>query len=159
MKATDLLRKDHAAVKRLFTQFGKTTARAKKTRAQIIEKIATELHVHAQIEEEIFYPAALEIDEARPLVEDAKEEHEHVKSLLSEMRGREASGDLAAKVRELKEAVVEHAMEEEQDLFPLVERLGAERLEDLGARLDERRQALVPHGAERGGRKGVRKAA
>jgi hemerythrin superfamily protein len=159
MKATDLLRKDHVAVKRLFTQFGKTTARAKKTRAQIIEKIATELDIHARIEEEIFYPSAREIDEARTLVEDAREEHEHVKRLLSEMRGRDASSELAAKARELKEAVVDHATDEEQEMFPLVERLGVERLEELGARLEERKQALTPRRTERGGRKSVRKAA
>jgi hemerythrin superfamily protein len=159
MKATDLLRKDHAAVKRLFTQFGKTTARAKKTRAQIIEKIAVELDVHARIEEELFYPAASEVPEARMLVEDAKEEHEHVRSLVSEIRGSDASAELAAKVRELREAVVDHAADEEEEIFPLVERLGPDRLEALGAQLEERKQALTPRAAERGGKKSARRAA
>jgi hemerythrin superfamily protein len=158
MKATDLLKKDHAAVKRLFTQFGKTTARARKTRAQLIDKIATELEIHTKIEEEIFYRAARELEEARSLLEDAQEDHGEMKILVSELRGRGPSSDQAAKVRELKETTTRHVSDEEKELFPLVARLGDERLEQLGSQLEQRKQQLAPQSAERGGKKG-RKAA
>jgi hemerythrin superfamily protein len=157
MKATELLKKDHGALKRLFTQFGKTSARAKKTRADLIDEIATELDVHAQIEEEIFYRAVEEIEAARRLVQEARAEHEDMKNLIVGIRGREPTDrELAGWIRELKDAVLAHATEEELEMFPLAERLGEERLSELGERLQERKQALSP---ERKARRGARRAA
>ncbi len=80
MKATDLLKKDHNAVKKLMTEFGKTTTRARKKRQQLVDRIAQELEVHARIEEEIFYPALREREEARALVQEAEREHQQVKT-------------------------------------------------------------------------------
>ena len=57
MKATTLLKRDHAAVKKLLADFGRTTARAAKRRQALIDEIAQELDIHSTIEEEIFYPA------------------------------------------------------------------------------------------------------
>ena len=41
MKATALLKQDHTAVKKLFTEFARTTTRAQKTRQRLIDTIAT----------------------------------------------------------------------------------------------------------------------
>jgi hemerythrin superfamily protein len=57
MKATQLLKKDHGAVKKLFAEFARTTSRAPRRRQQLVDKIAEELEIHSTIEEEIFYPA------------------------------------------------------------------------------------------------------
>jgi len=65
MKATQLLKKHHDAVKKLFADFLDTTDRAPKKREELCEKIATELEIHAQIEEEIFYPAMQEFRSSR----------------------------------------------------------------------------------------------
>ncbi|HEV8308700.1 MAG TPA: hemerythrin domain-containing protein [Methylomirabilota bacterium] len=145
MKATALLKQDHAAVKKLLTQFGRTTARAVKTRERLAEKIATELEIHAQIEEELFYPAAERFDELRPLVDESREEHEQVKSLVAEMQGFRAGEEaLTAKVRELRDTVLHHASEEEAEMFPKVhEHMSEAELEDLGERMRERKQALL----------------
>jgi hypothetical protein len=43
MKATTLLKNDHAAVKKLFEDFRRTTARAPRRRQELIDKIAQEL--------------------------------------------------------------------------------------------------------------------
>ena len=43
MKATTLLKNDHAAVKKLFADFRRTTARAPRRRQELIDKIAQEL--------------------------------------------------------------------------------------------------------------------
>lgn len=53
--ATTLLRADHKLVNELFVQYEKarTTAQKKK----LVSQICAELSVHAQVEEEIFYPA------------------------------------------------------------------------------------------------------
>ncbi len=159
MKATDLLKRDHTATKRLFTQFGKTTTRAHKTRAKLIEKISMELEVHARIEEEIFYPAMQRVEQARDLVREAKDEHADVKELVREISGMEPSSkELPARMRELREAMVHHASEEEKEMFPIAEhQLGSEELERLGAELEQRKQSLMPAEPSRGHKR--RKAA
>lgn len=53
--ATALLRADHAAVSDLFADYEKTRSDAKKN--ALVAEICTALRVHAQIEEELFYPA------------------------------------------------------------------------------------------------------
>jgi len=57
MKATTLLKNDHAAVKKLLADFSHTTTRAARRRQELIDKIAQELEIHSTIEEELFYPA------------------------------------------------------------------------------------------------------
>jgi len=52
MKATTLLKNDHAAVKKLLADFGRTTARAAKKRKALMDRIAQELEIHSTIEEE-----------------------------------------------------------------------------------------------------------
>ena len=57
--ACDLLDADHKAVKKMFTEFEELTEARSNTREkkrQLAERICLELTVHAQIEEEIFYP-------------------------------------------------------------------------------------------------------
>src|SRR5690349_20032376 len=56
--ALALLRADHQAVQELFDKFEKT--RSDERNGAIAQQICNELTVHAQIEEEIFYPAARE---------------------------------------------------------------------------------------------------
>ncbi|RYD43103.1 MAG: hemerythrin domain-containing protein, partial [Sphingomonadales bacterium] len=53
--ATHILTKDHREVEALFAKFEK--AGGSKEKGQIADKICTELKIHAQIEEEVFYPA------------------------------------------------------------------------------------------------------
>ena len=53
--AIAMLRADHKNVSALFEQFEKSRSPAKKK--SLVQQICLELTVHAQIEEEIFYPA------------------------------------------------------------------------------------------------------
>jgi hemerythrin superfamily protein len=162
MKATRLLKQDHATVKKLFTEFRRTTDRARKTREQLVDRIATELELHAQIEEELFYPAMRAIPQAKRLLAEAHEEHERVKALVAEMQGADDGEAVVAKVDELRDAVLHHATEEERQMFRLAERLGRAELDDLGEELHERKRELK-HGlvgrARRGMQKAIRKAA
>jgi hemerythrin superfamily protein len=163
MKATQLLKKDHTTVKKLLTDFGRTTNRAVKRREQMLDEIAKELEVHSTIEEEIFYPAVKSIPEGASLVSEAKDEHEQVDGLVAEAQGMEMGSDeVTRKVAEIKKAVLHHATEEEQEMFPLAERhLGGE-LDDLGAKLQARKTELTGsrlHRAKRAVKKAVRRAA
>ena len=144
MKATQLLKKDHDAVKKLFADFLDTTDRAPKKREELCEKIATELEIHAQMEEEIFYPAMQEFPEAADLLEEAHDEHDQVKSLVSEIEEMDVSDSaMTDKMNELQEKVLHHASEEEKEMFPMAEdKLGADRLSSLGEQLDQRKKQL-----------------
>src|SRR6185503_9387872 len=99
MKATALLKKDHAAVKKLLTDFVRTTPRAVQKRQLLMDKIAKELEIHTKIEEEIFYPAVKEVPEGRSLVKEAQSEHKEVDSLVAEAQGMTMeSGEVVEKV-------------------------------------------------------------
>jgi hemerythrin superfamily protein len=50
-----MLRADHKVVSALFADYEK--ARSKSRKRQLVARICTELSVHTQVEEEIFYPA------------------------------------------------------------------------------------------------------
>jgi iron-sulfur cluster repair protein YtfE (RIC family) len=154
MKATDLLKKDHAEVKKLFDEFDRTGPRAVKKRRQLADKIAAELEVHAAIEEEIFYPAVRQGAGAEDLVEEAQREHQAVKQMVAEVRGLGSDSErLAERVAALREAVEHHVEEEEGEMFPRARTLGDEELKRLGQALKERKQALG------GGRRAAGRAA
>ena len=94
MDALSLLREDHRRVEKLFTQFEDTTARAHKTRNDLVGKMIRELSQHAAIEEQFFYPlirrAVSDLDD---MVLEALEEHHVVKWTLSELDGMDASDE------------------------------------------------------------------
>ena len=78
--ATAMLRADHKLVSGLFAQYEKTQSTAKKK--QLVAEICTELSVHAQVEEEIFYPAVKEALHDHELVPEATVEHATLKALI-----------------------------------------------------------------------------
>ena len=68
-EATALLRADHKAVSELFDQYEKTRSSAKKK--VLVQKICRELTVHAQVEEELFYPPVREATGKDDLMDEA----------------------------------------------------------------------------------------
>jgi hemerythrin superfamily protein len=163
MKATQLLKKDHGAVKKLFAEFARTTSRAPRRRQQLVDKIAEELEIHSTIEEEIFYPAVKGVRGGESLVNEAESEHKQVDSLVAEAQGMTMATDkVAQKVRELRDAVIHHATEEEQEMFPIAEAGLREQLSELGEQLAARKKELATsrlQRAKRAVKKAVRKAA
>jgi len=159
MKATDLLKKDHAEVKKLFTEFNRAGQRAGRKRQQLVERIGEELEVHARIEEEIFYPAVRQVEEGRELVQEARHEHDEVKKMLAEIRRMEPdSEELAGRVKELKQAVEHHVKEEEGEMFRQARQLGAEELLRLGEQLRQRKTELMGGARQRGRRPAARRS-
>jgi hemerythrin superfamily protein len=147
IQATELLREDHRKVKQLFQAFQKLDEDDVTSRADLFESIHQELTVHARIEEEIFYPAvaeAVEDEDTADLIEDAREEHEEVKTLLEEMT--ELSPDAEAfnaKMTALRENVERHVEAEEKELFPCFKELDEEVQEEVAERLRDRKNELA----------------
>jgi hemerythrin-like domain-containing protein len=142
--AIKLLKTDHENVRALLGQFENATgARREKLRG----KIETELKVHTQIEEEIFYPAyrdAARKKEDKKLYFEALEEHHVVDLVLPEMNDGASPEELKAKAKVLKELVEHHADEEEKEMFPRARKvLDKEELRALGEQMQLRKETLM----------------
>ena len=144
--ATDMIRADHARVLTTFHRY-KTDA-SPATKRSLVATICLALDVHAQIEEEIFYPAMASVDNT--LVGKLIPEHDRVRSLISALRNADAADpQYDAQVMELMREVMHHVADEETLLLPQAERVLGERLGELGARMMKRRMALMaPHAGE-----------
>jgi hemerythrin superfamily protein len=140
--ATHILAADHRAVEALFEEFEKASGNDRK--GKIADRICTELKIHAQIEEEVFYPALKgKIDD--DLLKEAYVEHDGAKLLINDIV---ASGPddeyFTAKVTVLSEEIKHHVKEEEKqhdNMFQQARAAGV-HLDALGERLLARKEEL-----------------
>ncbi len=139
--AIALLKADHEAVSQLFAEFESTRSVANKK--ALVAEICTALSVHAQIEEEIFYPAFKAALKDKLLVPEANVEHAGVKSLIAQLEGVEPDGEMYdAKVKVLSEYVKHHVKEEQAEMFVKAKASSLDLVE-LGARMAARKQELL----------------
>jgi len=139
-EATRLLRADHKLVNDLFEQFESARSPAKKQ--ALAQEICTELTIHAQIEEEIFYPAIEKVLKDKTLVPEAKVEHETLKNLIAQIENESPGTELYdAKVKVLSEYVKHHVKEEQNEIFPKVKESKLDLIE-LGGQLAARKEEL-----------------
>jgi hemerythrin superfamily protein len=142
--AIQLLASDHDEVEKLFQQFQKSRHDGAR-KSDIVQRICTALTVHAEIEEEIFYPAVRDAlsDKDESLLDEAAIEHETIRNLVEEI---EDSGHddemLAARMKVLCEYVMHHVKEEEGKIFPKAKKTRLD-LDELGAELRERKMELM----------------
>jgi hypothetical protein len=141
--AIALLKADHRKVEDLFEQFEKAKGEGRKQKIAL--EICLELTVHAQIEEEIFYPACEgKIEE--DLLEEAYVEHDGAKVLIAEIEAGAPSDDFYdAKVKVLSEQIEHHIEEEEkrmEGMFSQARRAGLD-MDALGDQLRARKEALI----------------
>lgn len=143
--ATDaiaLLKGDHRTVEDLFEQF--ENAKGGSAKQKIAKQICMELLVHAQIEEEIFYPGVKgAVDEE--IYTEAHVEHDGAKVLIAEILDGDPSDEFYdANVKVLSEQIKHHVKEEEQrDGMFAQAKSGGVDLEALGEQLAERKQQLI----------------
>ena len=144
--ACELLDADHIAVKHLFVEYARLAfampQESVSARTALAMQICEELTVHAQIEEEIFYPALRDAaPDAAAQLDEAKAEHQEAKDLIARIQALGTAGpEMDELVSTLACAVEHHVKEERDELFPK-----AKARMDLGAvgdRLKERQQAL-----------------
>ena len=99
--------------------------------------------MHAQIEEEIFYPAVKEALNDRELVPEATVEHASLKDLIAQIEGIEPDGEMYdAKVKVLCEYVKHHVKEEQNEMFPKAKASELD-MRELGAKMAARKEELV----------------
>lgn len=141
--AIALLKADHKEVNAMFKAFDKTDTDLEKQR--LATQICAALTVHAQIEEEIFYPAAYDALDADgdDLLDEAQVEHQSAKALIAEIESMQVGEPLFdAKVKVLGEYIAHHVEEEEGELFTECRDAGID-LKELGAQLAARKLELM----------------
>jgi hemerythrin superfamily protein len=141
--AIALLKQDHRIVEKLFDDFEKADDDELQA---IAERICQLLTIHAQIEEELFYPPAqeaLEDEEDVDLVHEANVEHQSAKDLIAKIEAMTSDDDLfKATVTVLAEYVKHHVKEEENELFPKVRKTELD-LKEMGVEMFERKMQLM----------------
>ena len=140
--AVALLKDDHRTVEDLFAKFEKASGDGRKQKLAM--EICTELSIHAQIEEEIFYPAC-EGKVEEDLLKEAFVEHDGAKMLIAQIMTGEPSDEFYdAKVKVLQEQIEHHVEEEEkrmEGMFSQARKAGLD-MDALGVELAARKEEL-----------------
>jgi len=120
--ACSLLDTDHRNVKKMFKEYEELThsraADVQQKKRELANQICSELTVHAQIEEEIFYPAVREAISETDLLDEAEVEHASAKELIAQIEAAtEVDDKFDAKVIVLGEYIDHHVKEERNEIF------------------------------------------
>lgn len=149
---TTMIRMDHSYVLSLFHRYKADTPPARKR--ALVTNACLAIQVHAQLEEEIFYPALRGVLTGDEVLEKSEPEHAQMRGLIEELR-QPVAGDQPPteayddKFMELMRLVIHHVADEETRLLPAAERLLKHQLGSLGMDMTRRRIELMrPHAAE-----------
>ncbi len=122
--AIELLLDDHKQVRQLIKQYEKIHEKAAADEKQeLAEQICSEFLLHADIEEQFFYPAAREALEEEDLIDEAEVEHASARDLVAQIQSMQPDDPMYdAKVKVLGEYIEHHVEEEEKEMFPKVKK-------------------------------------
>ena len=141
--AIALLRADHKHVSDLYEQYEHTRSLAKKK--ALVASICLELSIHAQVEEEIFYPAVKAALKDKEMIPEAQVEHATLKELIAQVKDKEPDGEMFdARIKVMSEYTRHHVKEEQTEMFPKARKTKLD-MNELGARLAARKEELKAH--------------
>jgi len=141
--AIEMLKEDHAKVKKAFKEFESMDRSDTEACRQIVQTVCEDLKVHTTLEEEIFYPAVREAIEDEDLMNEASVEHETAKMLIEQLENMEPDDpNYYATFTVLGEYVMHHVKEEEGEMFPEAKKTDLD-MEALGERMQERKGELT----------------
>jgi hemerythrin superfamily protein len=168
--AIAILTADHKRVKKMFKTFEKMKDDGSAADKQALaQQICDEVTLHAEVEEQIFYPATRESIDDADLLDEAEVEHASAKDLIAQIQAGDPSDPKwSAKVTVLGEYIDHHVEEEENEMFPKARKAKMD-LESLGqeiAAMKQSRQqdqsgaaAIVPPAAKTAARRAGKSAA
>ena len=139
-----MLKADHRVLNSLFRDYEKADLRKQLAIAQLVVQ---ELDIHAELEEQLIYPAIRVEIGNDDLINEAFEEHHLMHMLIEELLNLKPSEEVFhAKFMVLGEIVKHHIKEEESHMFPQAQksRIDWERLYDQAR---TRRTQLMMKGA------------
>jgi hemerythrin superfamily protein len=138
---TNQIRLDHTHVLTAFHQYEiESSARMKKG---LVDNVCLAIEIHAQLEEEIFYPALRAVADTE-ILRKSTPEHDEMRGLISRLRNMPVDDPAFDDTFfELMRHVMHHVADEETLLLPAAERLLPEQLSPLGAQMTRRRLELA----------------
>ena len=141
--AIAVLTDDHKKVKTPFKNFENLKEEANDDEtAELVRRICKELTLHAQVEEEIFYPAVRAVIDDDDLMDEADVEHAEVKDLIAQLEAMQPEDDhYDAKVTVLGENIDHHMKEEQDEMFPKARKAKID-MAALGAQIVRRKKEL-----------------
>lgn len=136
MDVLELIKADHRLVESLFSEIEKTdnTHKLYDSFNQLYEA----LNLHAEVEEQVFYPAIRDRQNAEKLVNEAQKEHNEAKQMLEDVSSLSpTSAEFKAKISELRQAIHAHIQKEENEVFSQVHQcMSEEEREQLGSEFE-----------------------
>ena len=143
MDAIELLEKDHATIRTLFSDIEKT--QDSQELEENFTKLAKLLKLHARSEELVLYPQAITCTGTEDLIEHGWKDHHKGDEMILEIKSLAADrSEFKQKIGELQEFMENHLIEEENELFPKVrECLSPEQRQELASDLTETKSELV----------------
>lgn len=139
--ATNMIRMDHTHVLASFHQY--KTSSSPRVKQGLVNTVCLALEVHAQLEEEIFYPAMRGVSDLE-FLREAPAEHDEMRRLITRLRTMAPTDpEYDETFMALMRDVMHHVADEETRLLPEAERLLQGRLGELGAKMTRRRLALM----------------
>lgn len=140
--ALDLLIDDHKSVRKLFKEYEKIHQKAPaEDKQDLAEQICNEFLMHADLEEQIFYPAVRDAIKDEELINEAEVEHQTARDLIEQIQAMAPDDELYdAKVQVLGEYVEHHVEEEETEMFPKAKKAKLD-LDALGQEMLQAKEA------------------
>lgn len=136
-----LIEADHRKLEDLIKEF-ESAKGAKKQ--QSFTQIYQETILHARAEELVFYPAMREYEEASEYIEEAEEEHAEAEALLEQMKAfNPEDQEFMDLFGQLKEALMHHIGEEEEEVFEVVrDCMEEDELKSLGQEFQDAKKRV-----------------
>ena len=145
---TSMIRMDHTHVLAAFHRFKPELSSQRKQ--ALVRHVCLAIEIHAQLEDEIFYPALREVLAGDETLEKSEPEHDEMRRLMDTLRAQapeEPAFD--QNFMKLMRTVIHHVADEETILLPAAEQMLHDRLSQLGTQMTKRRlQLLRPHAGE-----------
>lgn len=140
--ATELIRTDHSHVIDVFHQY-KFDADPK-TKQASVNKNCLLIEIHAQIEEEFFYPALRTVIGDNAVLRKSVPEHDELRHLIGKLRSMDPSdASYDETYMQLMRNTLHHVADEESVLLSAAEHLLADRLQEIGAKMNKRKMQMM----------------
>ncbi|MEZ0606027.1 hemerythrin domain-containing protein [Paraburkholderia sp. IW21] len=141
-RITAMIRLDHMHVLATFHRYHVDSPRWRKT--AIVNVACAALEIHAQLEEEIFYPALRAAGVAEVALDKSVPEHDAMRATIASLRSTEpGTNEYDVLFMTLMREVMHHVADEETILLPQAEKTMNAELRALGSRMTRRRLALL----------------
>jgi len=142
--AFSVLSQDHKKVQKMFKQAEKLGSEDSEELQQLVQTACAELRLHAELEEEIFYPAVREALDEQDLIAEAQVEHDSAKELMAQLENMNPQDErYKATFKVLGEYVNHHIKEEEGEIFRAAKRAKV-NVKELGEQILQRKEQVQP---------------